>query len=276
MDKIPCDPQIGADVEGFLYNKKTSKFVPCVGVLPGTKDDPAPIPGLSKGYYVQEDNVMAEWNIPPVKTPKGFHDVVKRAKAGVAKMLPEYHTIRYRPFINFLPKDLTSQQAQQFGCDPDFDAYLGGVQRTPLDPEGVLWRGAGGHIHLGGNFQCPDFVAGLFADIMIGVMCDLRPNSKDKRGTFYGQPGIFRPKPYGIEYRTPNSTWVNDLDKVYDVGRHALRLSKFLSDNDARRIQKVFRAFTRWDAVRAYMRSEKDGPDQNSIIQSAVMAGLPI
>lgn len=272
MQKVPCVPQVGADVEAFLYNTETKKYVPCVGVLPGTKDKPHPLPDLDKGYAVQEDNVMAEFNIPPQTHPKRFAAAIQTAINGVSAMLPPDHKLIFRPSVKFLAKDLTSKQAMLFGCDPDFDAYTGGTMRKPLDATGLLHRGAGGHIHLGGNFQCPDFVAALFADLFLGVFCGLRDTTSE-RAKFYGQPGIYRPKPYGIEYRTPSCEWAKDPETRRWVSNNAVRLTQWLTKTDPVQLQKVFRNFNQWTSVRAFMTGEHD--DSQAIIDAAIRAGVP-
>ena len=224
MDKQACPSMIGCDVEGFLYNELTDKYVPCVGLLPGTKDEPHQLPDMNKGYCIQEDNVMVEFNIPPQKTAKNFEQALVAVRGAVERMLPAHHSVIYRPSVKFSAKDLMSTQAQTIGCDPDFDAYQGGDIRTKL-PDLNLYRGAGGHIHIGGDFQCPDFVAALFADLCIGMVNGLTGNKQDRRTGWYGQPGIFRPKPYGIEWRSPSSYWMSLGDYYNYIGSSTINLS---------------------------------------------------
>lgn len=273
MQKVPCKPQIGADIEAFVYNMKSRSYVPCVGILPGTKEKPHPLPDLPEGYAVQEDNVMAEFNIPPSHMPKRFSASIVQAIDGVTKMLPADHKLVFRSSVKFPAKDLTSPQAMRFGCDPDFDAYTGGTMRKPLDATGMLHRGAGGHIHLGGNFQCPDFVAALFADLFIGVFAGARNDPSDARSKFYGMPGIYRPKPYGIEYRTLSCEWANNSERRRWVANNAQRLATWLSNNDPVTLQKVFRSFNQWTQVRAFLMGETD--DSQPIIDAAIRAGVP-
>lgn len=62
---------IGADPEIFLYNIKTKKIVSAIDKIPGQKDAPY-VEGLPKGYGLQTDNVLAEFNIPPVQSEEDF------------------------------------------------------------------------------------------------------------------------------------------------------------------------------------------------------------
>ena len=61
--------KIGADVEGFIIGN-TGKPIPSVGIFPGTKDKPFAI--IDEGYYIQEDNVMPEFNIPATNQATEF------------------------------------------------------------------------------------------------------------------------------------------------------------------------------------------------------------
>lgn len=279
MYKQPCEPQVGADIEGFLYNTTSETYVPCVGILPGTKEKPEPFPNLMQGYAVQEDNVMAEFNIPPAKSGHMFSQYVKVAIQAVKDILPKDHTLKFESAVKFRPIDLTSSQAKTIGCDPDFDAYTGGEQRVGV-PDLGLWRGAGGHIHLGGDFKCPDFVSALFAELFIGLTLDMGAGAKnDWRAKWYGRPGIFRPKPYGIEYRTPSSVWCKHGSTMSNVGAYAYSCARFLTTTDAVALQKIFRAIP-WEQVRAYMdpntpKNEKPLLRSNVLIQAQNL-GVPI
>ena len=108
-------------------------------------------------------------------------------------------------------------------------------------------RTCGGHIHLGGDFQCPDFVAALFAELFLGVFGRLPMNFKSVRQRWYGQPGIFRSKPYGIEYRTPDSSWTSDT------------------------------SYMEYIELRRYMSGERrDSGTRNFLIESAKAAGIEV
>ena len=278
MNKQSCPSMVGVDVEGFVYNNTTDRYVPCVGLVPGTKDEPHQLPDLPKGFCIQEDNVMVEFNIPPCKTYQKFESALVLVKQAVNDMLPKDHVAIYRPNVKFRQSQLQSEQAQTMGCEPDFDAYQGGEIRTKL-PAMDLWRGAGGHIHIGGDFQCPDFVAALFADVCIGIGNGIVGNKQDRRQSWYGQPGIFRPKPYGIEYRTPSSQWMSMGDYYSYVGGSTINLSRWLSETDAKVLQAAFRAIN-WKRVHNYLTFSPAiadrGAERQVIIEQARKAGAPI
>lgn len=279
MEKVPCEPMVGTDLEAFVYSVPNKCYVPCVGLLPGTKDRPEPLKGLGEGFAVQEDNVMAEFNIPPATSSMVFAYSIFQAAEGVRKLLPPDHILKFESSAQFKPMDLTSPQAKLIGCDPDFDAYNGGTVRHAPPPLG-LHRGAGGHIHLGGDFRCPDFVAALFAEAMIGVRCGLRPSPADHRARWYGLPGIYRPKPYGVEYRTPSCTWAAQPDMAEYVGGQALACATWLTNTEPTDLQSIFRRVS-WTKIRGYMTAEvRDAKESDSersrLIKHLKTVGVPI
>jgi hypothetical protein len=265
---------VGSDIECFLWNNKEAAVVPCVDVLPGTKEAPHPI-GPGKGYAVQEDNVMVEFNIPPATTGPMWADYIDNAKQYVEEILPKDHSLLFESSMLFKPAQLQSDQAKLAGCEPDFNAYTGGKMRAPWNAEANMWRGAGLHIHLGGDFQAPDFVCALIAELMITIPLGLRPDEDDLRAQFYGQPGIFRPKPYGIEYRSLGSVWAQDEYLLRDIGIQAHHVANYLTNTSALELQKAFRAFKQWHALREWFtRSETV---EASVLQAAARnAGFPI
>lgn len=287
MEKIPCEPQVGADIEVFLHDDTKGTVVPCVGIIKGTKNEPWTPEEYRAGFSLQEDNVMLEYNIPPARTCKAFTTNMQVARTMIKENLPDNHSYRVDQQWTFMPGQLRSKQAKTFGCSPDFDAYEGGQERQfPLAPIGdANTRTCGGHIHIGGSFNCPDFVAALFADLWLGVICATGPRKQNVRTAWYGKPGIYRPKPYGIEYRTPDNFWTKDKNKIYYVGSSAIKLSTWLSSNEAAIIKKVFNAVT-WPRVRNYMspahprmsvagRRER-AQEYEHIMREAIRVGVPI
>lgn len=277
MDKIPCLPSVGADVEWFLYHKTYGTVVPACGLIGGTKEEPLDLGG---GYAVQEDNVMVEWNVPPAERWDMFyHNIVEGidlVQNHIAENLGKEYKMVCRSENLFEPIDLESDQAKTFGCEPDFDAYLGGVQR-PDGARDILgtYRTCGGHIHLGGDFQCPDFVAALFAELFIGVFAYLPMDFNTVRQKWYGQPGVFRSKPYGIEYRTPDNQWTKDRGLIEYVAMHAYACAEWLTNTRADELQRIFRLIP-WVELRRYMSGEKRSQQQRKMIYAAaVEAGVP-
>lgn len=260
MKKEPSNIAVGSDLELFLYDNVEKKIVPCVGLLDGTKDAPYIPEGYPDGFAIQEDNVMVEYNIPPATTPGMFAKNMRLGRQMVLGELNRRYGTKYSLYTKkhvhkFRAVDLTSNQAQCIGCEPDRNAYEGGTTRINPPPPG-LTRACGGHIHLGGDFRCPDFVAALFAEYFLGVCGGLHSPETDPRTKWYGKPGIYREKPYGIEYRSPSNKWGMTQQGMEMVGDLGIRCARYLTETDAVVLQRAFRRMP-WVKVRAYMISNK-------------------
>jgi hypothetical protein len=186
--------------------------VPICGLLGGTKDKPIPIPGLGEGFMMQEDGVAAEFNIPPTNDPHTFVVSIDKALSHICKQLRRKSVDSVRVNCIELKEDwITSNAAiKQIGCDPDFCAYDANPNIPRELAEGVvgLTRGAGGHIHIGYPTElCPQPVLVQLLDAVVGL--SMLPHDKQgKRRVWWGKAGIFRVKPYGIEYRTLSNFWI--------------------------------------------------------------------
>lgn len=140
--------------------------------------------------------------------------------------LPEHIEPIIQASANLDEKHLMTEQAMMFGCDPDFNAYTGFINNRPFCEDHTL-RSCGSHIHVGykgvdvkfknniHNYavdkQRADIVQVL--DLFVSVpLVIMEPDSERKR--LYGKAGAFRPKPYGLEYRTPSSWYLSHSDLI--------------------------------------------------------------
>ena len=80
---------IGSDPELFLVDTKTKKVVSAIERIPGHKDDPY-TEGLPEGFGLQTDNVLAEFNIPPVTSCEEFINNIEFMKNFIRKKAQEY------------------------------------------------------------------------------------------------------------------------------------------------------------------------------------------
>jgi hypothetical protein len=254
---------IGADPEFFLRDTRTGTVVPAIGLIGGTKEKPVPIPGLGKGYAMQEDNVMVEFNIPPVNSARRLHIAIVTAIraldehiAGIGGGRLERDNAASRLFS---ASALTHPQAMTFGCSPDFDAYTGGqkfaaVQTEHLNDAGGAWRFAGGHVHLGYRealpFDLPEFVMAQFMDLWVGADTVAVESAQGKRKEFYGLPGRFRPTPYGLEYRSLSNLWIHNSEWTFSVGARVDKMMWFLMNNPVDVIQDFY-GVVPWPSLRA-------------------------
>jgi len=119
---------IGSDPELFLFNKKTNKVVSAIEKIPGCKEEPFK-EGLPEGFGLQTDNILAEFNIPPVTNEESWVDNIEFMKnfiRQIAQNIDENFDILCQASSKVPLKELKHPQAKEFGCDPDFCIYTAG------------------------------------------------------------------------------------------------------------------------------------------------------
>jgi hypothetical protein len=206
------DILIGADPELFLMQDGVP--LPATGIVPGTKDEPFPV---EKGA-VQRDGMAAEFNIEPAANFNEFDGNIDAVLAALYDMIPPGVTTSFKPTATFT-KDVMAVQpedALMLGCDPDFNAYTLEPNPAPQPTSGM--RTAGGHVHIGwcddADINDPvhvDACAQLTRqlDYYLGLPSLFEDRDTERR-RLYGRAGAFRPKEYGVEYRTLSNVWVGD------------------------------------------------------------------
>ncbi len=244
---------LGADPEFFLQDTRTGAVTPAIGLLGGTKQEPLRIPGLGKGFGMQEDNVMVEFNIPPTETEYVFTNSIMSALRVLREHINTVSegrlTADLTPSRLFPHEALTHPQAAAFGCSPDFNAYAAGEPHKTVDPQGLVekdgaWRFAGGHVHIGFrdvlSYKLPDFVVVQFLDLILGTYAAAWEVEQGKRGEFYGVPGRYRPTPYGLEYRSLSNLWLRESNRMEDVSRLARHTILFLMDMPEKQVATIY------------------------------------
>lgn len=235
----------GTDFETFLIVNQ-ERIVPVGGgLIDGTKLSPH---SLGSGFFIQEDGVTIEMNTPVrvcdgeasvsedmaaatkraliyLRKKLAGQDVSARAHDGLTVSRVE---LDRRGAVTFEQSQLLAVGKPAFtvGCDPDFSAYAHNGM-LPNDPPNINeWgntRFAGGHLHLGYDTSIiPPHVMVRLLDLKVAEM-----NSWDgsPRANVYGQPGRFRHKPYGLEYRSLTT------DQLYNLGDELVRWAKRLLDD---------------------------------------------
>lgn len=237
---------VGADPELFIKDRD-GNIVSGYGIIPGTKKEPHKVPHGA----VQLDGMAAEFNIDPASTAEEFVHNIASVMRELKKFLPKgYSFDRTRCSYSF-PVEYFEKQPEEtkvLGCDPDFDAYTLNVNTPPSGlitqfRYGSTFRTVSGHIHIGweGQSEAPKSVqmenAAAVArqmDFFLGVpLHEIDYPDTFKRRQLYGKPGAFRPKSYGVEYRTPTNAWLNSIKSIRLVFNNAiLGFSRLLEDGD--------------------------------------------
>lgn len=195
--------RIGSDPETFLRDA-AGKYISSVGLIGGSKDEPM---SIGNGCSVQEDNVTVEFNTPPTADPQEFVNAINYNLDWINKRASELGlSVVFTPSAVFDKDQLTTAGALTFGCDPDFNAWdYGSANPRPKSRNKAL-RSAGGHIHI----EAPELdklELTKAMDLFVGVPM-LEFDTDARRRELYGKAGAFRPKSYGIEYRTASNAWL--------------------------------------------------------------------
>lgn len=223
--------KIGSDPEMFLWSDTLNKFVPVCGLVGGTKDEPLPI--TKDGHFIQEDNVAVEFCIPPCTTSNEFVDHITFVKNYLQNTILNSLNLKLKcvSSAHFDYEDLKSEQAQKFGCDPDFNAYT--YEENHIDKEKVnpLLRSAGFHIHIGydnPNVDCSIELVKAF-DLFVLVPSILIDEDTDRR-ELYGKSGSYRFKSYGVECRGLGAFLLDNEYSIKWVYEQAMRAVEFVNE----------------------------------------------
>lgn len=264
---------IGADCEMFLKNKKTNEIVSAEGFVQGTKEEPFVFDPSNNFFATSLDNVLAEFSIPPATNKVEFYNYLRKSIRYINTSIPKEYCTVASPAEILQDYYLQTTQAKKFGCEPDFNAYTGLQNNRPFAANPNL-RSAGGHLHLGYidpstfdpfsyydssmDSERHEIIQAL--DLHIGVpSVILEPDNERK--LLYGKAGAFRPKIYGLEYRTVSNFYLNSKKLtmwVYDAVTNAINwlnegnvidrvmathISDVINSNDKQEAQNLIKTF---------------------------------
>jgi hypothetical protein len=196
--------RLGADPEVFLEDE-AGKPRSAIGYILADKHNPLQIEGMAQGFTLQEDNVALEYGIPPASTAEEFDahiaNVMEKSKEWVKGL--KFSKLSCTLF----PKEeLQHPLAHIFGCEPDFDAWTGKENQKPEPPDPTM-RSAGGHVHVETKKDKRDLIKKM--DLYLSVPA-VRMDQGAERKKLYGKAGAYRPKSYGVEYRSLSNFWIFD------------------------------------------------------------------
>jgi hypothetical protein len=213
---------VGTDLEVFLRDNLTGQPVPVCGLVGGTKEEPRRVLN-SYGFAVQEDNVMLEFNIPAAPAKRDFVTSLDRMMRFIQKEISDHGLhVDVAPSMLFQPEQLLSPQAMQIGCEPDFNAYRKVERKITVEEMGNM-RCAGGHVHVSffedATEDNPDGYPDDEARLLLVRAMDLHHglaslffDTDMQRRRLYGKAGMYRPKSYGIEYRSLSNAWLRSKE----------------------------------------------------------------
>lgn len=244
---------IGTDPEFFLINKETGKYVPSIGLIGGSKYDPRPI--TNNGHCIQEDNVMVEFNVPPARSANDLWKDVDFVKNFIKnEIIPKNLDVVIKPSVHFDIEDLKSEQAQTFGCEPDFNAWELEMNSVKMSDETL--RVAGGHLHIGYNKSNEQSSIAIVRslDLFLGVQSVIL-DSDTERKKMYGKAGAMRFKSFGCEYRVLSNFWIENEQLThwtFNIALEAIEFANVESKIDETLAEKVINCINNQDKELAY------------------------
>lgn len=235
--------RLGSDPEVFLINSD-GNHVSAIGLVNADKWNPMQIPDMPVGFTLQEDNVSLEYGIPPAATADEFVQHIKAVMNASKPYIGQNLSFSKLSCVVFNEDQMQHPAAHIFGCEPDFNAWTGGVNRKPQPPHEWM-RSAGGHIHVETKQDARH--VGKMMDLYLGVPSILMDINGSLRKKLYGKAGCIRFKPYGVEYRTLSNFWIFEeklirwvweqtqraLTSQVDVDKYSDLIQKAINDDDA-------------------------------------------
>jgi hypothetical protein len=213
MDFDLANITIGADPEIFVGFR--NEIVSAHHLPFGTKSKPR----KTLHGSVQVDGLALEVNVLPSKSRFEFITNCGNVIADLERLLKIQDKEMYlvvQPTARFTEAYLESlpEEAKELGCNPDWNAYE--MRENERPNANGHFRTTGGHVHIGWgtgfNTEALDHI-GTCAEVAkqldytIGL-ASLDFDTDKTRREMYGKAGSFRPKPYGMEYRTMSPMWL--------------------------------------------------------------------
>lgn len=242
----------GADPE-LMVCSPAGDLTSAIPLIPGTKQKPTPV----ECGAIQHDNVMAEFNVNPSGTSEEFEHNTREVLRELARFVRPNRLLA-QASADYPTSALDSEEAQAFGCDPDYDSWS--LMMNEFDSTKALakFRSAGGHFHVGYKDPTKEMLSDPYGKVEVVKMLDvfqgipsilLDPDpTAPKRRSLYGKAGAHRPKDYGVEYRALGNFWVRSpalLHLMYELAHTAVELTlqgesrKIVESVGEKRIQKT-------------------------------------
>lgn len=221
---------IGSDPEIFVFDKTRSIIGSVIGQLGGTKEKPI---SIGNNCFVQEDNILSEFNIPPVDNKEDFINNINFCKDYIStKMMINNKNLHFSSSEIVSDEILTEDKAKVFGCEPSMNIItesMSDLDMNLVPEEFKNLRTSGFHIHFG--YDNPNFEDNcrivLCFELAVSIPLYFDDNDKFNRRLFYGKFGDCREKDYGVECRSLGGYFLKDdetLSLVWDKIEECIEL----------------------------------------------------
>ena len=229
---------IGSDPEIFVKDKQSQKIETISGILGGNKENPLDI---GMGCAVQEDNILAEFNIPPVRDKESFIKYIEFCKDYISTMAAANGLELHYSSSEIVEDNILDENSKEFGCSPSINVITQTINAIKIEdvPEELkLLRTSGFHIHFGNENLTEEQAIRLVMcfELMCSIPLNKYDNDKFHRRQFYGMFGDCRIKDYGVECRSLGGYFLKDeetLSMVWECIENTIELfnnAKFSDD----------------------------------------------
>lgn len=206
--------KVGHDAEFIVMDSNLQPIPVWATEVGGTKLAPKRIENSTVGTTYQEDGAMIELGMEPCSINEFAAKAAQSFQEGTGLLARKGFVMMKGADATFKKEHLLANPAASIlGCNPDNDAYTrGGKRASPLVEAMGNRRFAAGHLH----FSFPDSITvpkwaivQLLDALALTFWAGYNASQCGERYKFYGMPGVYRDKPYGIEYRTPHNGWIS-------------------------------------------------------------------
>lgn len=216
----------GSDPEFMLM--KDGEYYSAIAIVQGDITSRIEI----EGHQFYWDNVLAECAIKASFSKEEAVENFYQCFKHYAELVKPYQLVT-QASQNYPEKELLDFKCRVAGCFPDTCAY---TLKAMMPPKGIIentsFRTCGGHVHIGAEILQSDkwesIIGVRLFDLFLGIpslFMDKDPTAA-KRRMLYGQAGRFRPKPYGLEYRSLSNFWLASpklVELIYDLSAFVVK-----------------------------------------------------
>jgi hypothetical protein len=214
---MPIDTY-GSDPEFMLL--LNGQYVSAIPRVPGTAEERF----NKNGHSFYWDNVLAECAIAP---GKGHDEAIENFRSCFKTYAEIVAPCRLttRASFDYPDEELQDSRCRIAGCAKDYCVYTGKAKKPPAGIiEKTSLRTGGGHIHLGQGQSdgvlhettWESWLTVYMLDLFVGIPSLFmdHDSTSARRRKVYGQAGRYRPKAYGMEYRSLGNFWLASPDLV--------------------------------------------------------------